>query len=75
LIADAKKDAEILRGNGDAEKNRTFAQAFGQDPDFFAFYRSMQAYREAISDDDTTMILSPESDFFRYFGSQGKAGN
>jgi len=75
LVANAKKDAEILRGNGDAEKNRIFAKAFGQDPDFFAFYRSMQAYREAISDDDTTMILSPESDFFRYFGSQGKAGN
>ena len=75
LIANAKKDAEILRGTGDAEKNRIFAEAFGQDPDFFAFYRSMQAYREAISDDDTTMILSPDSDFFRYFGSQGKAGN
>ncbi|MBE7637890.1 protease modulator HflC [Sneathiella sp. P13V-1] len=75
LIANAKKDAEILRGTGDAEKNRIFAAAFGQDPDFFAFYRSMQAYREAISDDDTTMILSPDSDFFRYFGSQGKAGN
>ena len=60
LVANAKKDAEILRGNGDAEKNRIFAKAFGEDPDFFAFYRSMQAYREAISDDDTTMILSSE---------------
>lgn len=70
LIAEAKKDSEILRGTGDAEKNRIFADAFGQDPDFFAFYRSMQAYREAISDDDTTMVLSPNSEFFKYFGTQ-----
>lgn len=70
LIAEAKKDSEILRGTGDAEKNRIFAEAFGQDPDFFGFYRSMQAYREAISDDDTTMVLSPNSDFFKYFGTQ-----
>lgn len=67
LLAEAKRDGEIARGNGDAEKNRIFAQAFGKDPDFFAFYRSMQAYREAISDDDTTMVLSPDSDFFQYF--------
>ncbi len=67
LIAEAKRDAEITRGAGDAEKNRIFADAFGQDQDFFTFYRSMQAYREAISDDDTTMVLSPDSDFFQYF--------
>jgi len=76
LIAEAKRDSEITRGTGDAEKNRIFAEAFGLDTDFFAFYRSMQAYREAISDNDTTLVLSPKSDFFRYFGSQGpKAGN
>lgn len=73
LVANAKKDSEILRGTGDAEKNRIFAEAFGQDPSFFSFYRSMQAYREAISDDDTTLVLSPNSDFFKYFGSQGNA--
>ncbi|GLQ06417.1 protease modulator HflC [Sneathiella chinensis] len=70
LIAEAQRDAEILRGKGDAEKNRIFAEAFGKDPDFFSFYRSMQAYREAISDDDTSMVLSPDSEFFRYFDSQ-----
>ena len=72
LIAEAKKDSEITRGTGDAEKNRIFAEAFGKDPDFFSFYRSMQAYRESISNDDTTMILSPDSEFFRFFDSQDK---
>jgi len=72
IVANAKKDSEILRGNGDGEKNRIFAEAFGRDADFFAFYRSMQAYREAISDDDTTMVLSPNSDFFKFFGSQSR---
>lgn len=70
LVAEAKRDAEILRGTGDGEKNRIFAQAFGKDPDFFSFYRSMQAYRESLQNDDTTMILSPESEFFRYFDKQ-----
>lgn len=71
ILAEAKRDAEIIRGEGDAEKNRIFADAFGKDKDFFAFYRSMQAYREAIANDDTTMVLSPDSEFFRYF--DGKA--
>ncbi len=70
LIAEAKRDAEITRGTGDAEKNRIFAEAFGKDQDFFSFYRSMQAYRESIADNDTTMVLSPDSEFFRYFDSQ-----
>lgn len=70
IVAQAKRDAEILRGNGDGEKNRIFAQAFGKDPDFFAFYRSMQAYRESMSSEDTTMVLSPDSEFFRYFDKQ-----
>ncbi|GAK44839.1 HflC protein [Tepidicaulis marinus] len=67
LLAEAQRDAERIRGEGDAERNRTFAQAFGQDPDFFAFYRSMQAYRDGLKGDSTTLILSPDSDFFRYF--------
>ena len=67
ILAEAKRDAEIIRGDGDAEKNRIFADAFGKDKDFFAFYRSMQAYRESIANDDTTMVLSPDSEFFRYF--------
>jgi membrane protease subunit HflC len=70
LLANARKDSEILRGEGDGEKNRIFAEAFGKDEGFFAFYRSMQAYRESIGDDDTSMVLSPTSEFFRYFDQQ-----
>lgn len=66
-IANADRDGAIIRGEGDGERNRIFAEAFTIDEDFFNFYRSMQAYRNAISDSDTTMILSPDSDFFRYF--------
>jgi len=72
IVAEATRQAEITRGQGDAEKNRIFAEAFGQDPDFFAFYRSMSAYQAALKGDNTTVILSPDSDFFRYFG-QGAA--
>lgn len=68
IVADATRQAEITRGQGDAEKNRVYAQAFGQDPDFFAFYRSMNAYQSALKGDNTTVVLSPDSDFFRYFG-------
>ncbi|UUX49479.1 protease modulator HflC [Nisaea acidiphila] len=67
IVAEAKKQSEILRGQGDAEAIRIYADAFGQDPEFFAFYRSMQAYRNAMKSGDTTMVLSPDSDFFRYF--------
>jgi membrane protease subunit HflC len=68
ILAEANRDAEITRGQGDAEAVRVFAEAFGKDPDFFAFYRSMQAYREALGASDTTMVLSPDSQFFRFFG-------
>jgi modulator of FtsH protease HflC len=68
LLAEARKQSDILRGEGEAEKNRIFAEAFNRDPEFFAFYRSMQAYREALHGTDTTMVLSPDSEFFRYFG-------
>jgi membrane protease subunit HflC len=73
-VADATRQGEILRGDGDAEKNRIFAEAFGRDPDFFAFYRSMNAYRESLKGDNTTVILSPDSEFFRYFdrGATGR---
>lgn len=67
----ATRDAEIIRGQGDAERNRIFAAAYSQDSEFFEFYRSMQAYRLSMSGDRTTMVLSPESEFFRYFGSNG----
>lgn len=67
LLAEAKKEAETLRGSGDGLAIKIYADAFGQDPDFFAFYRSMQAYRNALGSSETTMVLSPNSDFFRYF--------
>jgi modulator of FtsH protease HflC len=68
IVAEATRQASITRGQGDGEKNRIFAQAFGQDPDFFAFYRSMNAYQASLKGDNTTVILSPDSEFFRYFG-------
>lgn len=67
IKAAAQRDAEILRGEGDAERNSIFADAFGRDPEFFEFYRSMSAYSNALNEQGTTMVLSPNSDFFRYF--------
>jgi len=69
IVAEAERNSQILRGEGEGEMNRIFADAFGRDAEFFSFYRSMQAYREALVGDDTTMVLSPDSDFFRYFGA------
>lgn len=71
MVAEAERDADILRGEGEGEMNRIFADAFGRDPEFFAFYRTMQAYEQALGEDDTTMVLSPNSEFFRYFGAFG----
>jgi membrane protease subunit HflC len=68
-IATAQQEAERISGEGDGERNRIFAQAFGADPDFFAFYRSMQAYDNSFKGGDTRAILSPKSDFFRYFST------
>jgi membrane protease subunit HflC len=68
LIAEAQSKGEQTRGEGDAERNRIYAQAYGQDPDFFTFYRSMQAYEAGLRSSDTRMVLRPDSDFFRYFG-------
>jgi len=67
LLADAQSKAEQTRGEGDAERNRIFAEAFQRDPDFFAFYRSMQAYETGLRANDTRMVIKPDSDFFRYF--------
>ncbi|MDC0059881.1 protease modulator HflC [Pelagibacteraceae bacterium] len=71
LIANAKKQSEIMKGEGDGQRNKIFAQAFGKDPEFFAFYRAMQAYEKALIGGDTSLILSPDSDFFKFFGSTG----
>ncbi|GAB5506967.1 MAG: protease modulator HflC [Rhizobiaceae bacterium] len=70
IIADAQRESEILRGEGEGERNAIFADAFSRDPDFFDFYRSMAAYTQALDPEGTTMLLSPNSDFFRFFGSQ-----
>jgi membrane protease subunit HflC len=67
LIAQATSEAEQVRGEGDAERNRIFAKAFNRDPEFFAFYRAMQAYEAAMRPSDTRMLLRPDSEFFRYF--------
>jgi modulator of FtsH protease HflC len=75
IIADANSTAEQVRGAGDAERNRLFAEAYGKDPDFFAFYRSMSAYENGLRANDTRFLLRPDSDFFRFFGSaSGKPG-
>jgi membrane protease subunit HflC len=68
LLAQAQKKAETLRGEGDGLAIKIYADAFGRDPEFFAFYRSMQAYKKSMDSQDTTMVLSPNSDFFRFFG-------
>lgn len=68
-IAEANRDAERLRGEGDGERNRIYAEAFGRDPDFFSFYRSMQAYEEGLKSEDTRLVISPNSEFFQYFNA------
>jgi len=71
LLANAKKQSEIMKGEGDGQRNNIFAKAFGKDPEFFAFYRAMQAYEKALIGGDTSLILSPDSDFFKFFGNTG----
>ena len=74
LKADAQREADETRGAGDAERNRIFAEAFGKDPGFFAFYRSMQAYVAALKPGETRLVLSPNSEFFRFFSDpKGRA--
>ncbi len=68
ILAEAQKQAQIEIGQGEADRNRITAEAYGRDPQFFAFVRSMAAYRRSLGGPDTTMILSPDSDFFRFFG-------
>lgn len=68
-VAEAQRDGEIARGQGEAERNRVFAEVFQKDPEFFAFYRSMKAYDAALKGSDTTYVLKPDSEFFKYFNS------
>jgi membrane protease subunit HflC len=67
IVAEAQSKGDQMRGEGEAERNRIFAEAFGKDPDFFAFYRSMQAYESGLRHNDTRIVIRPDSDFFRYF--------
>jgi len=71
LLANAKKQSEIMKGEGDGQRNKIFANAFGKDPEFFSFYRAMQAYEKALIGGETSLILSPDSDFFKFFGNTG----
>jgi membrane protease subunit HflC len=67
IIAEAKKKASILKGEGDSEAIRVFGNSFNKDPDFYEFYRSMQAYQKAINKDSTSMVISPDNEFLKYF--------
>ena len=69
ILADAQKKSEIMKGEGDGQRNKIFADAFGQDPQFFAFYRAMQAYEKALIGGETSLVLSPDSEFFKFFGN------
>ena len=69
ILANAEKTSQILKGEGDGKRNKIFADAFGRDPEFFAFYRAMQAYEKALIGGETSLILSPDSEFFKFFGN------
>ena len=69
LLANAKKQSEIMKGEGDGQRNKIFASAFGRDPTFFSFYRAMQAYESALIGGETSLVLSPDSEFFKFFGN------
>jgi modulator of FtsH protease HflC len=70
ILAEAYRDAERIRGDGDARAAEIYAQAYSKDPQFYAFYRSMQAYREAIGKDQDVLVLQPDSEFFKFLQSQ-----
>ncbi len=69
ILSNAEKSSQILKGEGDGKRNKIFADAFGRDPEFFAFYRAMQAYEKALIGGETSLILSPDSEFFKFFGN------
>ena len=71
LLANANKQSQILKGEGDGQRNKIFANAFGKDPEFFSFYRAMQAYETALIGSETSLVLSPDSEFFKFFGKTG----
>lgn len=75
LLAEARRIAEVLRGEGDGDRNRILGDAYGRDPEFFRFYRSMEAYRTALGSGGTAMVLSPDSEFLKYFDRSAPAGS
>ena len=72
LLANANKKSEIMKGEGDGQRNKIFASAFGRDTQFFSFYRAIQAYEKALIGGETSMVLSPDSEFFKFFGKAMK---
>ena len=75
ILAEAYRDAETIRGQGDANASATYAQAFGQNPEFYKFYRSLEAYRASFKSHADVLVMDPNSDFFKYFKSAGASGN
>ncbi|SOH95052.1 membrane protease subunit HflC [Monaibacterium marinum] len=75
LRSEAQRDSDIIRGEADAAQNRIFADAFGQDPEFFAFYRSLSAYEAALNGDNSTLVISPDSEFFEYLNGDQYEGS
>ena len=75
VILATRKKSEIMKGEGDGKRNNIFASAFGQDPEFFAFYRAMQAYEKALIGGETSLILSPDSEFFKFLGTSNQKQN
>jgi len=69
ILAEAQRDAEATRGEGDARATEIYGKAYGKDPEFYAFYRSMNAYRESLSSKQDVLVLEPDSEFFKYFNS------
>jgi len=74
LVSDSSREAEIIRGEADAERNRIYAEAFGQDPEFFEFYRSLAAYTRSLQGSNSTMVITPDSEFFNYLDSAAGRG-
>jgi membrane protease subunit HflC len=68
-VSEAQRDAEIIRGEADAARNRIFAEAFGRDQEFFEFYRSLTAYERALGGSNTSLVITPDSEFFEYLKS------
>jgi membrane protease subunit HflC len=73
IVAASRRDSEILRGEGEAQRSQVYAKAYNVDPEFFEFYRSMQSYRTALGNTGTTMVLAPDTEFFRFFGADANA--